>query len=74
MKTRCPVPASATAALRYRQRVLWMGDLLAERDPNLVDLCEGHADRLTAPYGWTRVDERTAAAEPSPAALRHAAS
>jgi hypothetical protein len=58
-KLGCGEPAAATAALRYRERVLWIGDLLPARDPNLFDLCLGHAARTTAPYGWRRVDERT---------------
>jgi hypothetical protein len=55
----------ATAAMRYRDRVLWLGDLLPERDPNLLDLCEEHADRITAPRGWTLRVERPAVAEPA---------
>ncbi len=51
----------ATAALRYRDRVLWIGDLVPQRDPNLLDLCVAHADGITAPYGWRRLDERTTA-------------
>jgi len=51
----------ATAALRYRERVLWIGDLVPQRDPNLLDLCVAHADAITAPYRWRRLDERTTA-------------
>jgi hypothetical protein len=58
-KMGCLEPAAATAALRYGERVLWVGDLLPSRDPNLFDLCEDHADRLTAPYGWRRIDGRS---------------
>jgi Protein of unknown function (DUF3499) len=57
-KGTCPEPAKATAALRYRDQVLWIGPLTAARDPNLFDLCERHADGLTAPYRWRRLDER----------------
>jgi hypothetical protein len=57
-KLGCRLPAVATAALRYRQRVLWIGLLGPQRDPNLLDLCQAHAASITAPYGWERLDER----------------
>jgi hypothetical protein len=63
-KLGCRQPAGATAALRYRERVLWIGDLLPQRDPNLFDLCGDHAARLTAPYGWSRLDQRAAGGSP----------
>lgn len=44
--------------LRYADRLLWVRDLAAERDPNFMELCQSHADRMTAPVGWTRHDER----------------
>jgi Protein of unknown function (DUF3499) len=58
-KLGCGEEAVATAALRYRERTLWIGDLAPIRDPNLFDLCGPHAIRLTAPYGWSRIDDRT---------------
>lgn len=58
----------ATAALRYRERILWIGDLVPQRDPNLLDLCPAHADTITAPYRWSRLDERTSAPPLAPAA------
>ena len=63
-KLGCRQPAEATAALRYRDRVLWIEDLLPQRDPNLFDLCGDHAARLTAPYGWSRLDQRGAVGAP----------
>jgi len=36
--------------------------LVLERDPNLLDLCEEHVDRMTPPVGWTVRDERVSAA------------
>lgn len=57
-KQGCRQPAAATAALRYRERVLWICDLLPQHDPNLLDLCSGHADAITPPYRWRRLDER----------------
>jgi Protein of unknown function (DUF3499) len=61
-KLGCREVAVATAALRYRERVLWIGDLVPSPDPNLFDLCQGHALRLTAPYGWRRLDDRVTSA------------
>ena len=57
-KQGCREAAAATAALRYRDRVLWIGDLVPQRDPNLLDLCVDHADRLTPPLRWRLLDER----------------
>jgi hypothetical protein len=57
-KLGCREPAAATVGLRYADRILWIGDLLEQRDPNLIDLCVRHADTLVAPYGWDRIDER----------------
>jgi hypothetical protein len=71
-KMSCVDPAVAIAGLRYRERVLWLRDLPAERDPNFLELCEAHAERMTAPVGWNRLDERAStlermAAQESPA-------
>jgi hypothetical protein len=69
-KISCSLPAAATTALRYAERILWVGDLLAEPDPNLIDLCAQHADALVPPRGWNRLDERASAqASPVPAPL-----
>jgi hypothetical protein len=66
-KTGCSQEAVATAALRYRERILLVGDLVPSRDPNLFDLCQGHAVRVTAPYGWRRIDGRTTTLPGAPA-------
>ncbi|HEX9824466.1 MAG TPA: DUF3499 family protein [Actinomycetota bacterium] len=57
-KMRCGEPAAATVSLRYRDRVVVVNELLAEGDPSLIDLCEGHAGSLRPPLGWERLDER----------------
>lgn len=57
-KMRCENEARATVALRYADRTVWLRDLLPQRDPNLLDLCRGHADALNPPKGWATVDER----------------
>jgi hypothetical protein len=57
-KMRCEERAVATVALRYAERVVWIRDLLPQHDPNLLDLCVGHANRLTPPLRWRLLDER----------------
>ena len=57
-KLACREEAVATVALRYRDRLLWIADLLPERDPNLIDLCLAHADGMVPPYGWELIDDR----------------
>lgn len=57
-KGRCESRAVATVAVRYQLREVLMRDLIEERDPNLLDLCREHAEKLTAPFGWELRDER----------------
>lgn len=61
-KLRCQERAAATVALRYAERVVWIRDLIPRHDPNLLDLCADHADRLTPPLRWRLLDERRVAA------------
>jgi hypothetical protein len=61
-KTGCEEPASASIGLRYDDRVVVMGDAPALYDPNLLELCTEHADRLIPPRGWVREDRRRPAA------------
>lgn len=62
---RCAAEPVATVSLHYAEREVVIGDLLAERDRNLLDLCREHVDRMTPPVGWTVSDHRSAV----PAAL-----
>ena len=48
-------------SLNYADREVVVGDLLPERDPNLLDLCDDHVGRMTPPVGWTVKDERSSA-------------
>jgi hypothetical protein len=57
-KVGCREAAGATIGIRYAAREILVGDLLPQRDPNLLDLCPPHTERLTAPFGWRRVDAR----------------
>jgi hypothetical protein len=60
-KMRCGNEPRATVALVYAERQVVVNDLLVERDPNLLDLCDEHVERMTAPVGWVVRDERAAA-------------
>ncbi len=57
-KVGCSEVAAATIGIRYAAREVVIGDLLPQHDPNLLDLCHPHAERLTAPFGWSRLDGR----------------
>jgi hypothetical protein len=59
---RCGAEPAATVSLLYADRLVVIGDLVPERDPNLLDLCEEHVARMTPPVGWTVRDERVPAA------------
>lgn len=65
-KMRCQEPAVATVALRYGERVVFVGELETDPDPNLLDLCARHADLLTPPVGWRKVDGRDADGQARP--------
>jgi hypothetical protein len=44
--------------MRYPSREVVVGDLLLERDPNFLDLCDGHTASLSPPRGWRLTDHR----------------
>jgi uncharacterized protein DUF3499 len=50
----------ATVTLRYGPKEVVVVDLERERDPNLLELCGPHADRLSVPLGWELSDLRSA--------------
>jgi hypothetical protein len=58
---RCSADPSATVRLRYAEREVVIGELLPQRDPNLLDLCDEHVARMTPPVGWVLRDERAPA-------------
>jgi len=58
-KTGCDGRAIATVALSYGPKEVLIGDLTGERDPNLLDLCRSHTDRLSPPLGWKLTDLRS---------------
>ncbi len=64
-KLRCDSAAAATVSCRYGAREVVIEELGAGRDPNLLDLCAQHAERLTPPMGWRVRDRRTRVPAPS---------
>lgn len=59
----CGWSATASLSFRYATSQVWLLDLSSTPDPSLYDLCTAHADTLTVPRGWEKVDERTLAVE-----------
>ncbi len=64
-KMRCSREPLATITLRYAEREVVIGDLLAEHDRNLLDLCREHVGRMTPPVGWVLTDLRTKPSTPA---------
>ena len=63
MARRCARPTCSTAAVvtlsyDYTARTVWLDDLATQDDPANHDLCERHAERVTAPQGWALHDRR----------------
>jgi hypothetical protein len=46
-------PAIATLTYVYADSMAVLGPLSASPEPHTYDLCEHHADRLSAPQGWS---------------------
>lgn len=69
-RTGCRWPAAASLSFRYGTGQVWLLDLSPEPDPSLYDLCPHHADALTVPKGWERVDQRVSRAAVSEPAGR----
>ena len=54
-KTGCARPAVATLTYAYADRAIVLGPLATYAEPHTYDLCRDHAERLTAPRGWSVV-------------------
>ncbi|WP_272878585.1 DUF3499 domain-containing protein [Rothia nasimurium] len=61
----CQREAIFTLTYAYAQSTAVIGPLSVHREPHAYDLCEFHADRLTAPQGWdvVRLEAPTASPE-----------
>lgn len=51
-KTPCGKPAFATLTYVYAEQTAVLGPLATYAEPHSYDLCDVHANRLTAPRGW----------------------
>lgn len=61
----CTREAIFTLTYAYADSTAVIGPLSVHREPHAYDLCEFHADRLTAPQGWDVVRLETAAQAPA---------
>lgn len=57
----CQREAIFTLTYAYAESTAVIGPLSVHREPHAYDLCDFHADRLTAPQGWdvVRLDTAT---------------
>ena len=63
-RTACVRPAAATLTYVYADQVAVLGPLATYAEPHSYDLCDAHAERLTAPRGWEVVRLAVDAAPP----------
>lgn len=57
----CDGPSAYTLVFEYSKAEAWLCDLWGEPGRGAYDLCAGHAERFTAPLGWSYLDRREAA-------------
>lgn len=62
----CQQPAVATLTYVYADSMAVLGPLSAKSEPHSYDLCEHHADRLSAPQGWSVLRISAPMDEPQP--------
>jgi Protein of unknown function (DUF3499) len=48
----CPHPAASTLTYAYRDSTAVLGPLASQVEPHCYDLCQSHAQSLSAPRGW----------------------
>lgn len=67
-KPACGRPAVATLTYDYQNSTAVLGPLATTAEPHAYDLCQTHAEHLTAPRGWQVVRLQTSfdPAPPSP--------
>ena len=51
-KVACSADAIATLTYDYPDAMAVLGPLALRHEPGTYDLCERHAERLSAPQGW----------------------
>jgi hypothetical protein len=57
----CDGPSAFTLVFDYSKAEAWLCDLWGEPGQGAYDLCVGHAERFTAPLGWSYLDRRQTA-------------
>ena len=57
-RTGCSETAAVTLTYQYAHAQVWLDVLAPEREPHAYDMCDRHANRLTAPQGWQVRDRR----------------
>ncbi|SKB08402.1 DUF3499 domain-containing protein [Aeromicrobium choanae] len=62
----CPNSAVATLTYVYADSVAVLGPLATYAEPHAYDLCSRHAERLSAPQGWSVVRLAPEFTEPEP--------
>jgi hypothetical protein len=60
----CKEPAVATLTYVYADSMAVLGPLSLKAEPHSYDLCAAHAERLSAPQGWSVLRIRDANPEP----------
>jgi hypothetical protein len=63
----CPSPATSTLTYAYRDSTAVLGPLANQVEPHCYDLCQAHAQTLSAPRGW-EVIRIAVEEEPKPSA------
>jgi len=62
-RTACSAPATTTLTYVYADSTAVVGPLATFAEPHAYDLCDAHAQRLSAPRGWEvmrlAVDDRS---------------
>ena len=58
-KVACGDEAVATLTYDYADAMAVLGPLAGRHEPHTYDLCERHAERLSAPAGWQVVRHMT---------------
>lgn len=56
---RCGAPAGIKMSFAYELGIVWLEDITRPAVPGLdYPMCESHANRVSAPVGWSLVDRR----------------
>lgn len=62
----CKEPAVATLTYVYADSMAVLGPLSVKAEPHSYDLCSAHAERLSAPNGWSVLRIHDPGPEPEP--------